>query len=184
MGMLIIQGKPKMIDWNEKTPANPEPHRKHWFGRSAVVTHAVCGRPILKIRAGGLQRTRESSVPPAFLATTKFRVWTRDVLIAIGLAMVIIVFLLPAVKVRRHSMAPVALRQGTPSHQHIVYRFEPIQRGMLWCLVSAGTLGNLLSSASVGLPGEPGGNPPMARPMSTERKKLCPNLTSRRSTKS
>jgi len=55
-------------------------------------------------------------------------VWTRDLLIAIGLALVIIVFLYQPVKVEGTSMAPL-LSDQAHLHQQVCYRFEPIQRG-------------------------------------------------------
>src|SRR2546423_12349656 len=69
-------------------------------------------------------------------ATTKpqslkreIRVWTRDLLIAIGLALVIIVFLYQPVKVEGTSMAPLLSDQERIFINKFVYRFEPIQRG-------------------------------------------------------
>src|SRR6266478_4998173 len=57
------------------------------------------------------------------------RVWTRDLLIAIGLALVIIVFLYQPVKVEGTSMAPLLSDQERIFINKFVYRFEPIQRG-------------------------------------------------------
>jgi signal peptidase I len=57
------------------------------------------------------------------------RVWTRDLLIAIGLAMVIIVFLYQPVKVEGTSMAPLLSDQERIFINKFVYRFEPIHRG-------------------------------------------------------
>jgi signal peptidase I len=56
-------------------------------------------------------------------------VWTRDLLIAIGLAMVIIVFLYQPVKVEGTSMAPLLSDQERIFINKFVYRFEPIERG-------------------------------------------------------
>src|SRR5271155_3266956 len=56
------------------------------------------------------------------------RVWTRDLLIAIGLALVIIVFLYQPVKVEGTSMAPLLSDQERIFINKFVYRFEPIQR--------------------------------------------------------
>jgi signal peptidase I len=75
-----------------------------------------------------------SPVPeaPAPSATHSFRnevrVWTRDLLIAIGLALVIIVFLYQPVKVEGTSMAPLLSDQERIFINKFVYRFEPIQR--------------------------------------------------------
>ncbi len=57
------------------------------------------------------------------------RVWTRDLLIAIGLALVIIVFLYQPVKVEGTSMAPLLSDQERIFINKFVYRFEPINRG-------------------------------------------------------
>ena len=60
---------------------------------------------------------------------TEIRVWTRDLLIAIGLALVIIVFLYQPVKVEGTSMAPLLSDQERIFINKFVYRFEPIERG-------------------------------------------------------
>src|SRR5712671_50493 len=57
------------------------------------------------------------------------RVWTRDLLIAIGLALIIIIFLYQPVKVEGTSMAPLLSDQERIFINKFVYRFEPIQRG-------------------------------------------------------
>jgi signal peptidase I len=59
----------------------------------------------------------------------EIRVWTRDLLIAIGLALVIIVFLYQPVKVEGTSMAPLLSDQERIFINKFVYRFEPIERG-------------------------------------------------------
>jgi signal peptidase I len=59
----------------------------------------------------------------------EIRVWTRDLLIAIGLALVIIVFLYQPVKVEGTSMAPLLSDQERIFINKFVYRFEPIHRG-------------------------------------------------------
>lgn len=56
------------------------------------------------------------------------RIWTRDLLIAIGLALVIIVFLYQPVKVEGTSMAPLLSDQERIFINKFVYRFEPIRR--------------------------------------------------------
>src|SRR5260370_22964656 len=57
------------------------------------------------------------------------RVWTRGLLSAIGLGLVIIVFLYQPVKVEGTSMAPLLSDQERIFINKFVYRFEPIQRG-------------------------------------------------------
>jgi len=72
----------------------------------------------------------ESSATPSHqLLRHEIRVWTRDLLIAIGLALVIIVFLYQPVKVEGTSMAPLLSDQERIFINKFVYRFEPIDRG-------------------------------------------------------
>src|SRR3984957_9150310 len=59
----------------------------------------------------------------------EIRIWNRDLLIAIGLALVIIVFLYQPVKVEGTSMAPLLSDQERIFINKFVYRFEPIERG-------------------------------------------------------
>jgi signal peptidase I len=73
----------------------------------------------------------ETTVPATSSAHSlrnEIRVWTRDLLIAIGLALVIIVFLYQPVKVEGTSMAPLLSDQERIFINKFVYRFEPIQR--------------------------------------------------------
>ncbi|HYU21677.1 MAG TPA: signal peptidase I, partial [Candidatus Dormibacteraeota bacterium] len=66
---------------------------------------------------------------PLHSLRNEIRIWTRDLLIAIGLALVIIVFLYQPVKVEGTSMAPLLSDQERIFINKFVYRFEPIQRG-------------------------------------------------------
>jgi len=66
---------------------------------------------------------------PSNTLRKEIRVWTRDLLIAIGLALVIIVFLYQPVKVEGTSMAPLLSDQERIFINKFVYRFEPIERG-------------------------------------------------------
>jgi signal peptidase I len=70
-----------------------------------------------------------SRTVPLHTLRNEIRVWTRDLLIAIGLALVIIVFLYQPVKVEGTSMAPLLSDQERIFINKFVYRFEPIQRG-------------------------------------------------------
>src|SRR5215469_14982667 len=89
--------------------------------------------------AGGTPNAQNSLLPPAnslqarsdshHLLRHEIRVWTRDLLIAIGLALVIIVFLYQPVKVEGTSMAPLLSDQERIFINKFVYRFEPIDRG-------------------------------------------------------
>src|SRR5690348_10954075 len=72
--------------------------------------------------------TRAPAPSPAHSLRNEIRVWTRDLLIAIGLALVIIVFLYQPVKVEGTSMAPLLSDQERIFINKFVYRFEPIQR--------------------------------------------------------
>ena len=71
----------------------------------------------------------QSPTPSHQLLRHEIRVWTRDLLIAIGLALVIIVFLYQPVKVEGTSMAPLLSDQERIFINKFVYRFEPIDRG-------------------------------------------------------
>jgi len=59
----------------------------------------------------------------------ELRSWARDLLLALGLAGVIIVFLYQPVKVEGTSMAPLLSDQERIFINKFVYRFEPIERG-------------------------------------------------------
>jgi signal peptidase I len=59
----------------------------------------------------------------------ELRTWTRDVAFALGLALIIIVFLYQPVKVEGTSMAPLLSDQERIFINKFVYRFEPIHRG-------------------------------------------------------
>src|ERR1700688_1161452 len=63
------------------------------------------------------------------LLRNEIRVWTRDLLIAMSLALIIIVFLYQPVKVEGTSMAPLLSDQERIFINKFVYRFEPIERG-------------------------------------------------------
>jgi signal peptidase I len=57
------------------------------------------------------------------------RSWARDLLLALGLAAIIIVFLYQPVKVEGTSMAPLLSDNERIFINKFVYRFEPIERG-------------------------------------------------------
>jgi signal peptidase I len=83
--------------------------------------------------ASSLASTSASPVPPGTepshqLLRHEIKVWTRDLLIAIGLALVIIVFLYQPVKVEGTSMAPLLSDQERIFINKFVYRFESINR--------------------------------------------------------
>src|SRR5271154_2452608 len=58
----------------------------------------------------------------------ELRSWTRDLAVALGLALVIIIFLYQPVKVEGTSMAPLLSDQERIFINKFVYRFEPIDR--------------------------------------------------------
>ena len=59
----------------------------------------------------------------------ELKAWARDLVIALGLAMVIIVFFYQPVKVEGTSMAPLLSDQERIFINKFVYHFEPIERG-------------------------------------------------------
>ena len=59
----------------------------------------------------------------------ELRSWTRDLAVALGLLLVIIIFLYQPVKVDGTSMAPLLSDQERIFINKFVYRFEPIERG-------------------------------------------------------
>ncbi len=95
----------------------------------------------------------ERSVPLHSLRN-EIRVWTRDLLIAIGLALVIIVFLYQPVKVEGTSMAPLLSDQERIFINKFVYRFEPIQRGDVVVFWYPLDRSKSFIKRVVGLPGE------------------------------
>jgi signal peptidase I len=112
-------------------------------GSSSIVTSD-------RVPAGAVRA--QSTVAHSF--RNEIRVWTRDLLIAIGLALVIIVFLYQPVKVEGTSMAPLLSDQERIFINKFVYRFEPIQRGdvvVFWYPVDPS---KSFIKRVVGLPGE------------------------------
>ena len=59
----------------------------------------------------------------------ELRSWARDLVVALGLAIVIIVFFYQPVKVEGTSMTPLLSDQERIFINKFVYRFEPIERG-------------------------------------------------------
>src|SRR5216684_3427051 len=96
----------------------------------ALPSVVTAGQTAPNLRSGqsGASVSVERSAPSHSLRN-EIRVWTRDLLIAIGLALVIIVFLYQPVKVEGTSMAPLLSDQERIFINKFVYRFEPIQRG-------------------------------------------------------
>src|SRR6202163_1203859 len=84
----------------------------------------------------------------------EIRVWTRDLLIAIGLALVIIVFLYQPVKVEGTSMAPLLSDQERIFINKFVYRFSSIDRGDVVVFWYPLDRSKSFIKRVVGLPGE------------------------------
>src|ERR1700730_16241795 len=71
---------------------------------------------------------RPSEVAPLPQLRRELRSWTRDLAVALGLALVIIVFLYQPVKVEGTSMAPLLSDQERIFINKFVYRFASIPR--------------------------------------------------------
>ncbi len=84
----------------------------------------------------------------------EIRMWSRDLLLAIGIALVIIVFLYQPVKVEGTSMAPLLTDQERIFINKFVYRFEPIQRGDVIVFWYPLDRSKSFIKRVVGLPGE------------------------------
>jgi signal peptidase I len=82
---------------------------------------------MLDISNPGPSSSHESAPLPQF--RRELRSWTRDLAVALGLALVIIIFLYQPVKVEGTSMAPLLSDQERIFINKFVYRFEPIERG-------------------------------------------------------
>ena len=81
------------------------------------------------------QPPAQQAEPPVAASSRRFSLprelksWARDLFLALGLAMVIIIFLYQPVKVEGTSMAPLLSDQERIFINKFVYRFEPIERG-------------------------------------------------------
>jgi signal peptidase I len=71
----------------------------------------------------------DSWMPSKHSFRRKVHVWTRNLLIAIGVALFIIVFLYKPILVEGTSMAPLLCDQERIFINEFVYHFEPIERG-------------------------------------------------------
>ena len=70
--------------------------------------------------------SEKSPLPPL---RRELRSWTRDLAVALGLAIVIMIFLYQPVKVEGTSMNPLLSDQERIFINKFIYRFEPIERG-------------------------------------------------------
>ena len=111
-------------DKQRATPTSPE---NQVPAPSSVVTADLAAAKVRREQSDSSAAAERSA--PLHSLRNEIRVWTRDLLIAIGLALVIIVFLYQPVKVEGTSMAPLLSDQERIFINKFVYRFEPIQRG-------------------------------------------------------
>src|SRR5438876_10654594 len=111
---------------DEKQPATPNSPESPAPASSSLATANQLTASVRSDRSDA--SAAERPAPPHSLRN-EIRVWTRDLLIAIGLALVIIVFLYQPVKVEGTSMAPLLSDQERIFINKFVYRFEPIERG-------------------------------------------------------
>src|SRR5580700_2464769 len=84
----------------------------------------------------------------------ELRSWGRDLVIALSLALVIIIFLYQPVKVEGTSMAPLLSDQERIFINKFVYRFEPIARGDVVVFWYPLDKSKSFIKRVVGLPGE------------------------------
>jgi signal peptidase I len=75
---------------------------------------------------GSLPAPEKAPIPPL---RRELRSWTRDLAVALGLAIVIMIFLYQPVKVEGTSMNPLLSDQERIFINKFIYRFEPIERG-------------------------------------------------------
>jgi signal peptidase I len=137
---------------DEKQPATSTSPETQVPASSSVVTADLAV-------ANGRREQSDSSAAaersaPLRSLRNEIRVWTRDLLIAIGLALVIIVFLYQPVKVEGTSMAPLLSDQERIFINKFVYRFEPIQRGDVVVFWYPLDRSKSFIKRVVGLPGE------------------------------
>lgn len=94
----------------------------------------------------------ENAPAPPF--QRELRGWTRDLAVALGLALAIIIFLYQPVKVEGTSMAPLLSDQERIFINKFVYRFEPIERGDVVVFWYPLDRSKSFIKRVVGLPGE------------------------------
>jgi signal peptidase I len=136
---------------DKKQPANSTAPESHVPALSSFVATS-------QVNAGARSEQSDSTgaprSAPLVALRNEIRVWTRDLLIAIGLALVIIVFLYQPVKVEGTSMAPLLSDQERIFINKFVYRFEPIDRGDVVVFWYPLDRSKSFIKRVVGLPGE------------------------------
>ena len=105
-------------------------------------------------QSANLNSTSPTEAPSSSSLRRELRSWTRDLLLALGLATVIIVFLYQPVKVEGTSMAPLLSDQERIFINKLVYRFEPIERGDVVVFWYPLDRSKSFIKRVVGLPGE------------------------------
>jgi signal peptidase I len=95
-----------------------------------------------------------SEIAPAPQLRRELRGWTRDLAVALGLAVVIMIFLYQPVKVEGTSMNPLLSDQERIFINKFVYRFEPIERGDVVVFWYPLDRSKSFIKRVVGLPGE------------------------------
>jgi signal peptidase I len=100
----------------------------------------------------GLPHAGESASAPPL--RRELRSWTRDLAIALGLAIVVMIFLYQPVKVEGTSMYPLLSDQERIFINKFVYRFEPIERGDVVVFWYPLDRSKSFIKRVVGLPGE------------------------------
>jgi signal peptidase I len=84
----------------------------------------------------------------------ELRSWTRDLAVALGLAIVVMIFLYQPVKVEGTSMNPLLSDQERIFINKFIYRFEPIERGDVVVFWYPLDRSKSFIKRVVGLPGE------------------------------
>jgi signal peptidase I len=94
------------------------------------------------------------SSPEAAPLRRELRGWTRDLAVALGLAIVVMIFLYQPVKVEGTSMNPLLSDQERIFINKFIYRFEPIERGDVIVFWYPLDRSKSFIKRVVGLPGE------------------------------
>jgi signal peptidase I len=100
----------------------------------------------------GLPEDSERATHPPL--RRELRSWTRDLAVALGLAIVIMIFLYQPVKVEGTSMNPLLSDQERIFINKFIYRFEPIERGDVVVFWYPLDRSKSFIKRVVGLPGE------------------------------
>src|SRR5450759_2937084 len=89
----------------------------------------MCERSMQETSHSGPLNSPEAEPTPLPPSHRELRGWTRDLAVALGLVIVIMIFLYQPVKVEGTSMNPLLSDQERIFINKFVYRFEPIERG-------------------------------------------------------